>query len=134
MRIRTVAQIAECADAVDAGEIVVLPTRLWYMLCADSTNAEACRRIFEGKGRPTTKPLALVMPVERRGSRHGSRSPPRPTALPRGSGPVTSPCCSRGRARRPAASSGGSVRPPRWSPGILSCWGNWPCGPETLAA
>ncbi|MGH3871660.1 MAG: Sua5/YciO/YrdC/YwlC family protein [Pseudonocardiaceae bacterium] len=62
MRVRTVAEIAECADAVDAGEIVVLPTRRWYMLCADTTHVEVCRRIFEGKGRPTTKPLALVMP------------------------------------------------------------------------
>jgi tRNA A37 threonylcarbamoyladenosine synthetase subunit TsaC/SUA5/YrdC len=62
VRVRAIAHLAECVEAVDAGQIVVLPTRRWYMLCADSTDADACRRIFEGKGRPTTKSLALVMP------------------------------------------------------------------------
>lgn len=56
------ALVSECVAALDSGEIVVLPTRRWYMLCADSTNGEACRRIFEGKGRSAAKPLALVMP------------------------------------------------------------------------
>jgi L-threonylcarbamoyladenylate synthase len=55
-------RIAECADVVDAGGIVAIPTRRWYMLCADSTNALACQRLFAGKGRPPSKPLALVMP------------------------------------------------------------------------
>lgn len=54
--------VAECAAAVDAGGIVVLPTRRWYMLCADSTNGGACERIFEAKGRRRSKSLALVMP------------------------------------------------------------------------
>lgn len=61
MKIVTSAGISDCVAALDSGGIVVLPTRRWYMLCADSTNGEACRRIFEGKGRATTKPLALVM-------------------------------------------------------------------------
>lgn len=55
------AEIAACADVVDAGGVVALPTRRWYMLCADSTNAVACHRIFQGKRRSRTKPLALVV-------------------------------------------------------------------------
>jgi tRNA A37 threonylcarbamoyladenosine synthetase subunit TsaC/SUA5/YrdC len=56
------AAIDVCAAVIDAGGIVVLPTRRWYMLCADSGDEVACRRIFAGKGRPASKPLALVMP------------------------------------------------------------------------
>jgi tRNA threonylcarbamoyl adenosine modification protein (Sua5/YciO/YrdC/YwlC family) len=57
----TDAVMSECVAALDAGGIVVLPTRRWYMLCADSTNGEACQRIFDGKGRSRAKPLALVV-------------------------------------------------------------------------
>lgn len=56
--------MSECVAALNAGGVVVLPTRRWYMLCADSTDSEACRRIFHGKGRSTGKPLALVMPSD----------------------------------------------------------------------
>lgn len=67
MRIRSLAggadaALEECAEVLDSGGIAALPTRRWYMLCADSTNAEACQRIFDGKGRPATKPLALLLP------------------------------------------------------------------------
>ena len=56
------ALIDECVDTVDGGGIIAVPTRRWYMLCTDSANAEACRLIFDGKGRPITKALALIMP------------------------------------------------------------------------
>jgi L-threonylcarbamoyladenylate synthase len=49
-------------QAVAAGEIVVLPTRRWYMICANALDHEACARIFSGKSRPLTKSLALVLP------------------------------------------------------------------------
>ena len=54
--------LGACVAVIDAGGIVALPTRRWYMLCADSANEAACRRIFTGKGRPKDKPLALVAP------------------------------------------------------------------------
>jgi L-threonylcarbamoyladenylate synthase len=57
-----VATLGACAEVIDAGGTVVMPTRRWYMLCADSTDEAACRGVFAGKGRPTAKPLALVMP------------------------------------------------------------------------
>jgi tRNA threonylcarbamoyl adenosine modification protein (Sua5/YciO/YrdC/YwlC family) len=41
---------------------VIVPTRRWYMICADATNAAACRSIFEAKQRPLTKSLVLVTP------------------------------------------------------------------------
>ncbi|WP_460494778.1 L-threonylcarbamoyladenylate synthase [Dactylosporangium cerinum] len=34
------------------------------MLCADVTDEAACRRIFAVKGRPSVKPLALVLPSD----------------------------------------------------------------------
>jgi L-threonylcarbamoyladenylate synthase len=62
--VRISALVSECVAALDAGGIVILPTRRWYMLCADSTNGDACQRIFDGKGRSVAKPLALVMPSD----------------------------------------------------------------------
>ncbi|MGF1425341.1 L-threonylcarbamoyladenylate synthase [Kitasatospora sp. LaBMicrA B282] len=61
MKVLTEAAASQTVAVLDAGGIVVLPTRRWYMLCADSTDARACRLLFAGKGRPATKPLALVM-------------------------------------------------------------------------
>jgi L-threonylcarbamoyladenylate synthase len=55
--------LARCRTALDAGELVVLPTRRWYMLCADSGDPAACDRIFNGKRRTRSKPLVLVMPT-----------------------------------------------------------------------
>jgi hypothetical protein len=43
VKVVTANQIIECADILDAGGIVAIPTRRWYMLCADSTNALASR-------------------------------------------------------------------------------------------
>jgi L-threonylcarbamoyladenylate synthase len=54
------AALDACVAVISAGGIVALPTRRWYMLCADSANEAACQRIFTGKGRPVRKPLALV--------------------------------------------------------------------------
>jgi L-threonylcarbamoyladenylate synthase len=67
--------LSDCIAALDAGQIVVLPTRRWYMLCADSTNGDACRRIFDAKGRSDGKPLALVMPSDTAVAAQFSMSP-----------------------------------------------------------
>ncbi|MEV6930139.1 Sua5/YciO/YrdC/YwlC family protein [Dactylosporangium sp. NPDC051485] len=58
------AALDAAGDVIDAGGIVAMPTRRWYMLCADSGNEHACGSIFAGKGRPMTKPLALVLPTD----------------------------------------------------------------------
>jgi L-threonylcarbamoyladenylate synthase len=50
-------------EAIEAGGLVVLPTRRWYMVCANAADHQACDRIFSGKRRPASKSLALVLPV-----------------------------------------------------------------------
>lgn len=55
-------QIESAAHALEAGELVVVPTERWYMICADATNLTACNSIFDGKQRPRTKSLVLVTP------------------------------------------------------------------------
>ncbi|GLK99211.1 L-threonylcarbamoyladenylate synthase [Dactylosporangium matsuzakiense] len=58
------ATLGAATAVIDAGGIVAVPTRRWYMLCADATDEDACRSIFAGKGRPVAKPLALVLPTD----------------------------------------------------------------------
>jgi L-threonylcarbamoyladenylate synthase len=53
--------LSEAVDAVNNGELVIVPTERWYMICANASNAEACDRIFTAKQRPTSKPLAFVV-------------------------------------------------------------------------
>jgi L-threonylcarbamoyladenylate synthase len=55
-------QLNAAARALEAGELVVVPTERWYMICADATNPAACESIFDGKQRPRTKSLVLVTP------------------------------------------------------------------------
>ena len=61
MRVIGNSQLRSCVAAVAAGEIVALPTRRWYMLCANATDPDACAAIFAAKRRSRDKPLALVL-------------------------------------------------------------------------
>lgn len=45
------------AEALAAGELVILPTETVYGLAADASNARAVAAIFEAKGRPRFNPL-----------------------------------------------------------------------------
>ncbi|MGC4828851.1 L-threonylcarbamoyladenylate synthase [Micromonospora arida] len=49
-------------EALEAGELVVVPTRRWYMICANARDNDACARIYAGKGRPRSKSLAYILP------------------------------------------------------------------------
>lgn len=51
------------ADAIEMGDLVVVPTDRWYMVCANAADGEACGRIFAGKRRPTSKSLLYVLPT-----------------------------------------------------------------------
>ena len=51
------AAIAEAVAALEAGELVALPTETVYGLAADASNGEAVARIFQAKGRPRFNPL-----------------------------------------------------------------------------
>ncbi|MEG2314092.1 L-threonylcarbamoyladenylate synthase, partial [Brevundimonas sp.] len=47
----------KAAEALRAGQLVILPTETVYGLAADASNPEAVAKIFEAKGRPRFNPL-----------------------------------------------------------------------------
>ena len=51
--------IAQAADALRAGQIVVFPTETVYGLGALALDRDAVKRVFEVKGRPATHPLIV---------------------------------------------------------------------------
>ena len=51
--------LLRAAEMIKRGELVAFPTETVYGLGADGLNVEACRKIFEAKGRPSDKPLSL---------------------------------------------------------------------------
>ena len=54
---RLVSEIARAVEILRRGGLVAFPTETVYGLGADATNADAVRRIFAIKGRPSTNPL-----------------------------------------------------------------------------
>ncbi|GHF41812.1 MULTISPECIES: L-threonylcarbamoyladenylate synthase [Streptomyces] len=62
MRVIGPEDIDTAVRAIEDGGLVVVPTRRWYMICADASNARACDSIITGKRRPSGKPLAYVAP------------------------------------------------------------------------
>ena len=56
-----VTAINEAADIIKNGDLVAFPTETVYGLGADAFNEEACRKIYEVKGRPPYKPLSLMV-------------------------------------------------------------------------
>lgn len=53
------AAILKAAQALRAGQLVVIPTETVYGLAADATNPEAVRKIFAAKQRPSDNPLIV---------------------------------------------------------------------------
>ena len=53
--------INEAAQIIKNGGIVAFPTETVYGLGADAFNEEACNKIYEIKGRPSNKPLSLLV-------------------------------------------------------------------------
>ncbi len=51
--------LRRAANALLAGDLVVLPTETVYGLAADAANPEAVAKIFEAKGRPQENPLIV---------------------------------------------------------------------------
>jgi L-threonylcarbamoyladenylate synthase len=52
-----VSKIERAVNILRRGGLVAFPTETVYGLGADATNADAVRRIFQAKGRPSTNPL-----------------------------------------------------------------------------
>lgn len=61
MRILKPCDLEKAARAIDRGQIVVVPTSRWYMICCDAGNEAACAEIFRAKARPSAKQLLLVL-------------------------------------------------------------------------
>ncbi|MBE6590404.1 MAG: threonylcarbamoyl-AMP synthase [Ruminococcaceae bacterium] len=53
------AALRRAASHLRAGELVVFPTETVYGLGGDGTNAEAAKRIYAAKGRPSDNPLII---------------------------------------------------------------------------
>ena len=51
--------IATAADIIKRGGLVVFPTETVYGLGADATDAEAAKKIYSAKGRPSDNPLII---------------------------------------------------------------------------
>ena len=51
--------IKKASDIIKNGELVAFPTETVYGLGADGLNENACKKIFEAKGRPSDNPLIL---------------------------------------------------------------------------
>lgn len=60
--------IAEAAEAIRRGELVVIPTETVYGLAADAMSPSAIARVFAAKGRPAENPLIVhVSSIEEAG-------------------------------------------------------------------
>ena len=53
------AQLFEAAQIIKSGGLVVFPTETVYGLGADGINADAAKKIYEAKGRPSDNPLII---------------------------------------------------------------------------
>jgi len=54
--------ISRAAKALEAGELVAVPTETVYGLAADALKSSACEQIFRAKGRPANDPLIVHLP------------------------------------------------------------------------
>lgn len=55
-------KLSEAAKLIAAGELVAVPTETVYGLAGSGLDAAAVEKIYEVKGRPEVKPLALMVP------------------------------------------------------------------------
>ena len=54
--------IEKAAEIIRRGGLLGIPTETVYGLGANALNADACRRIYEAKGRPQDNPLIIHVP------------------------------------------------------------------------
>lgn len=60
-KIITEKNLNEAAKMIAAGELVAVPTETVYGLACSGLDAQAVERVYEVKGRPEVKPLALML-------------------------------------------------------------------------
>ena len=61
---RITTEIEEAARIIQNGGLVAVPTETVYGLAGDGLNGQAVSDIYEVKGRPSVKPLSLMVPDE----------------------------------------------------------------------
>ena len=66
--------IARAAEIIRSGGLVAFPTETVYGLGGDATDALACARIFEAKGRPRLNPLIVHVADAEEAFRYGEAS------------------------------------------------------------
>ncbi len=66
----------EALTALRGGGLVIVPTETVYGLAADDRNPAALAQLFEAKGRPQDKPIALLAAGVDELERHGAKLPP----------------------------------------------------------
>lgn len=54
-------ELEKAAQLIQAGEIVAFPTDTVYGLGADATNEQAVQKIFKAKGRPSNRPISVLL-------------------------------------------------------------------------
>ena len=75
-------------DAIEAGDLVVLPTDTVYGIAADAFKADAVQRLLDAKGRGRDMPPPVLISVCRvAGTRSPPTSPTRAADSARSSGP-----------------------------------------------
>ena len=67
--------IPAASDVILGGGLVAVPTETVYGLAGNGLNAEAVRQIYEVKGRPSVKPLSLMVPDASALERYGVEAP-----------------------------------------------------------
>ena len=67
--------IEKAAEIIRRGGLLGIPTETVYGLGANALNADACRRIYEAKGRPQDNPLIIHVPDASWLSRYCERVP-----------------------------------------------------------
>ncbi len=55
-------QVSACAEVLQRGGLLAVPTETVYGLAANGLDAAAVEEIYEVKGRPSVKPLSLMVP------------------------------------------------------------------------
>jgi L-threonylcarbamoyladenylate synthase len=62
MQVVPASELTKAVAAIEAGQLVIVPTSRWYMICANALDGRACQSIFDAKRRPTSKAMLLVVP------------------------------------------------------------------------
>ena len=105
---RITTEIAQAADAIRAGQLVAVPTETVYGLAGNGLDPEAVAQIYEVKGRPSVKPLSLMVHDASAMARYCDPVPQAAHTLAEAPRPMRRPlrwrlrCRSTARSRRPS--------------------------------